>query len=306
VQSHIVSNKVFGIISSIGGKTMRELVIGIKGAGEMASGVAHCLYQANFSRIVMMETAAPLAIRRLVSFSSAIHSGETSVESVGGVRAENRSDVRSAWAKNKIPIIADPHWVMAKQLKANVIIDAILAKKNLGTTTKEAEMVIALGPGFVAGKDAHVVIETNRGHNLGRLIFSGGAEKNTGIPGVIGGYSTERVLRAPVAGLFIAKKKICDIVQAGECIGTVKDQSVRAEIGGVIRGLINDGSPVSKGLKIGDIDPRGQTDYCFSISDKARAIGGAVLTSIMMQYNCPTFGIHQEADRPVLEYTQCA
>jgi xanthine dehydrogenase accessory factor len=280
---------------------MQELVIGIKGAGEMASAVAHCLYRANFSRIFMMETAAPLAIRRLVCFSSAIHSGEIDVESVVGVRAGNVFDVRNAWAENKIPIIVDPHWAMSRQLKANVIIDAILAKKNLGTHTDEAEMVIALGPGFVAGKDAHVVIETNRGHNLGRLIFSGPAARNTGIPGVIGGYSIERVLRAPAVGRFIAKKKICDIVQAGECIGTVKDQPVRAEIGGVIRGLIKDGSPVSKGLKIGDIDPRGQTEYCDTISDKARAIGGAVLTSIMMQYNCATFGIHQE-----LEYTQCA
>jgi xanthine dehydrogenase accessory factor len=167
---------------------MQELVIGIKGAGEMASAVAHCLYRANFSRIFMMETAAPLAIRRLVCFSSAIHSGEIDVESVVGVRAGNVFDVRNAWAENKIPIIVDPHWAMSRQLKANVIIDAILAKKNLGTHTDEAEMVIALGPGFVAGKDAHVVIETNRGHNLGRLIFSGPAARNTGIPGVIGGF----------------------------------------------------------------------------------------------------------------------
>lgn len=264
-------------------------MIGIKGAGEMASGIAYCLYRANFSRLFMMETNAPLAIRRLVSFSSAIHSGEITVESVSGVRAENISDVRSAWAENKIPIIVDPHWVMVEQLEPNVVIDAILAKKNLGTTTKEAEMVIALGPGFVAGKDAHVVIETNRGHNLGRLLLSGSAAKDTGIPGSICGYSTERVLRAPIAGQFIAEKKICDIVQPGECIGKVKDQSVKAEIGGVIRGIIKNGSLVNKGLKIGDIDPRGQTEYCSSISDKARAIGGAVLTSIMMQYNNLTF-----------------
>ena len=275
---------------------MQELVIGIKGAGEMASAVAHCLHRANFPLIFMMETAAPLAIRRLVSFSSAVHSGDISVESVTGVRAGNSIDVRRAWSENEIPIIVDPHWVMIKQLKPNVVIDAILAKKNLGTTTEEAEMVVALGPGFVAGKDAHVVIETNRGHNLGQLIFSGSAAKNTGIPGEIGGYSTERVLRAPIAGHFIAEKKIGDIVESGECIGTVQDHSVKAEIGGVIRGLINDGSLVSKGLKIGDIDPRGQTDYCFSISDKARAIGGAVLTSVMMKFNCSTFRNNQKCE----------
>jgi xanthine dehydrogenase accessory factor len=194
---------------------------------------------------------------------------------------------------------------MVNKLKANVVIDAILAKKNLGTHINEAEMVIALGPGFVAGKDAHVVIETNRGHNLGRLIFSGPAAQNTGIPGVIGGYSIERVLRAPAAGRFVAKKRICDIVQAGDCIGTVQGQSVKAEIGGVIRGLIKDGSPVSRGLKIGDIDPRGQTGYCNTISDKARAIGGAVLTAIMMQFGRYPLNAHQEGGRHPVEYTQC-
>ncbi len=252
----------------------------------MASAIAHCLFQANLSQIFMMETNVPLTVRRFVSFSSAVHSEKITIESVSGVRTENSIDIRSAWANNTIPVIVDPHWEMVKQLRPNVIIDAILAKKNLGTTTKEAELVVALGPGFVAGKDAHVVIETNRGHHLGRLIFSGPAAENTGIPGVIGGYSVERVLRAPIAGSFVAEKKIGDIVQPGERVGTVKNQPVKVEIGGILRGLIKNGTLVSKGLKIGDIDPRGKTEYCFSISDKARAIGGAVLTSIMMQYNC--------------------
>lgn len=292
--------------STIGGKALQELMIGIKGGGEMASAVAHSLHRANFPQIFMMETATPQAIRRIVSFSSAIHSGEITVESVTGVRAENSIDVRRAWSENKIPVIVDPHWVMIQQLRPNVVIDAILAKRNLGTTTEEAEMVVALGPGFVADKDAHVVIETNRGHNLGRLIFSGSAAENTGIPGIIGGYSTERVLRAPMAGHFIAEKEIGDIVESGACIGTVHNQLVKAEIGGVIRGLINDGSLVSKGLKIGDIDPRGQTEYCFSISDKARAIGGAVLTSVMMRFNRSAFRNDQNVNRSIFKCPEFA
>lgn len=285
---------------------MQELVIAIKGAGEMASAVAHCLFRANFSRIFMMETTSPLAIRRRVSFSSAIHSEEITIEGVNGIRAENISDIQSAWTHSKIPIIADPHWLMIKQLRPKVVIDAILAKKNLGTIAEDAELVVALGPGFLAGQDAHVVIETNRGHNLGRLIFSGPADKDTGIPGVIDGYSTERVLRAPIAGRFIAKKQIGDRIQPNECVGMVGDQSVRAEIAGVLRGIIRNGSAVHQGLKIGDIDPRGQIEFCYSISDKARAIGGAVLTSIMMQLNSSNCMAHYEADNYIQANFQCA
>lgn len=285
---------------------MRNLVIAIKGAGEMASAIAHCLYRANFSQIFMMETASPLAIRRRVSFSSAIHSKEITIEGVNGIRAENISDIQSAWAHSKIPIIADPHWLMIKKLRPKVVIDAILAKKNLGTFAEDAELVVALGPGFLAGQDAHIVIETNRGHDLGRLIFSGSADKDTGIPGVIDGYSTERVLRAPIAGRFVAKKQIGDRVQPNECVGMVGDQSVRAEIAGVLRGIIRNGSTVHQGLKIGDIDPRGRIEFCHSISDKARAIGGAVLTSIMMQFNNSNCRIHYEAENYIQANFQCA
>lgn len=285
---------------------MSDLVIGIKGAGEMASAVAHCLFRANFSQLFMMETAEPLAIRRLVSFSSAVHSGQITIEGANGVRAKSIADARTAWAENKIPIFVDPHWLMVERLKPNVVIDAILAKRNLGTTIKEAALVVALGPGFIAGQDAHVVVETNRGHDLGRLIFTGSAAQDTGIPGVIGGYSTERVLRAPTVGRFVAEKHIGDMVQTGECVGMVGDQSVEAGIDGVLRGLIANGSSVTRGLKIGDIDPRGQIENCSSISDKARAIGGAVLTSIMMQFNNSNGNTHKQADIHNLEYPRRA
>ncbi len=285
---------------------MQDLVIAIKGAGEMASAIAHCLFRANFLRTFMMETASPLAIRRRVSFSSAIHSKEITIEGVNGIRAENISDMQSAWTHRAIPIVADPRWLMIKQLRPKVVIDAIVAKKNLGTAAEDAELVVALGPGFVAGQDAHVVIETNRGHNLGRLIFSGPADKDTGIPGVLGGYSSERVLRAPIAGRFVAKRHIGDRVQPNECVGMVGDQSVRAEIAGVLRGIIRNGTTVQRGLKIGDIDPRGQIEFCYTISDKARAIAGAVLTSIMMQFNRSNCRTQDETDKYIQANFQCA
>jgi xanthine dehydrogenase accessory factor len=165
------------------------------------------------------------------------------------------------------------------------VIDAILAKKNLGTTPKDADLVIALGPGFIAGEDAHILVETNRGHNLGELIFSGPTADNTGIPGEIEGYSKERVLRSPVGGLFKREKKIGDYVSAGDAVGVVENQAVRTEIGGVIRGLIMSGTHVHKGLKIGDVDPRARIEFCHTLSDKARAIGGAVLMAVLMRYN---------------------
>jgi xanthine dehydrogenase accessory factor len=166
-----------------------------------------------------------------------------------------------------------------------VLVDAILAKRNLGTGLHEAELVIALGPGFIAGQDAHRVIETNRGHDLGRIITGGAAEPNTGIPGAIGGFTEERVLRAPREGTFIASRAIGDLVKSGETVGTVDGQGVIAKIDGVLRGLIRDDQHVVSGLKLGDIDPRCEVRFCYTISDKARAIAGSVLEAIMRKYN---------------------
>ena len=264
---------------------LNELVIGVKGAGEMASAVAWRLYQARIRTIFMMETPDPLAVRREVSFCEAVHDGKQTVEGVTAVRAEDVKQVPDIWQGGNIAVISDPDWHTVSQINPDVVIDAILAKKNLGTALHEADLVVALGPGFSAGRDAHLVIETNRGHDLGRIITSGAAEPNTGVPGSIGGYARERVLRAPVEGLFAATRGIGDLVKSGEIIGTVDGQAVTAQIDGVLRGLIREGISVRKGLKLGDIDPRAEVRFCYTISDKSRAIAGSVLEAILRKYN---------------------
>jgi xanthine dehydrogenase accessory factor len=184
-------------------------------------------------------------------------------------------------------VIADPGWKTTDKIKPDIMIDATIAKKNLGTTMYEAPLVIGLGPGFEAGRDVHMVIETNRGHNLGRVIVSGPAEKNTGIPGSINGFTWERVLRAPAEGPFNSNLHIGVTVKAGDVIGSVYKKNVTAEISGVLRGLIKPGTMVKKGLKIGDIDPRDDMEYCYTISDKSRAVGGGVLEAVLRRFNNP-------------------
>lgn len=260
---------------------LNELTICIKGAGEMASAVAWRLYMANLRKIYMLETPRPLAVRRRVSFCEAVYDGTQEVEHVRAVLGSTVSDVEKCWRNGEIAVLVDPAWQTKSQLRTDVVVDAILAKKNLGTTVDEARLVIGLGPGFSAGEDAHLVVETQRGHDLGRIITSGVAAPNTGIPGSIGGYTEERVLRAPVAGRFQTKRTIGDRVDQGDVVGRVEGDTVRAGISGILRGLIRPDSDVRQGLKIGDIDPRSERDYCFTISDKARAIGGSVLEAIL-------------------------
>jgi xanthine dehydrogenase accessory factor len=265
--------------------SLSEIVIAIKGAGEMASGVAWRLYMANFKKILMLETAYPVAVRREVSFCEALHDASQIVEGVTAVAAVTVEDIHTAWAQSKIAVAADPQWLLLKTVRPAVVVDAILAKKNLGTRLKDAGLVIGLGPGFNAGKDVHLVIETNRGHDLGRIITAGFAEPNSGEPGAIAGFTSERVLRSPAEGHFKTGKAIGDLVTAGEIIGSVAGQSVSSKIDGVIRGLIRPQTKVTKGLKIGDVDPRGQRQYCNTISEKARAIAGSVLEVILRKHN---------------------
>jgi len=262
-----------------------ELIVAIKGAGEMASAVAWRIYMSNIRRILMLETASPQAVRREVSFCEAVLDGCQTVEGVEACRTDNDTDIREAWRQKKIAVVVDPEWKMLDRFEPHVVIDAILAKKNLGTHMDEAPLVIGLGPGFVAGQDVHFVIETNRGHNLGRIMASGSAAPNTGVPGAIGGYTEERVLRAPCDGEFKARCAIGDRVKKGDTVATVAADAVQAKIDGVLRGLIRSSSHVSLGLKLGDIDPRGDVDYCHTISDKARAISGSVLEVILRVYN---------------------
>ena len=251
----------------------------------MASAVAWRLYMANLHRIFMLEIGNPLAVRREVSFSEAVHDGQKDVEGVKAVLVKDVDGVHTCWEKNAIAVLVDPQWQSLKHLSVNVSVDAILAKRNLGTYKSEAELVIGLGPGFTAGQDVHYVIETNRGHNLGRIITSGAAEPNTGIPGSIQGYAEERVLRAPGDGLFNTQKQIGDSVDKDDILGSVAELKIKAGIDGIVRGLIRSGSNVKKGLKLGDIDPRGEKSYCYSISDKARAVAGSVLEGILRHYN---------------------
>jgi len=249
----------------------------------MATGVAHRLFHSGFL-VCLTEIPEPLAVRREVSFCEAIHEGEKTVEDVKAKRVEDEAAIQQAWAEGLISILVDPQCRVRRKLNPDVIIDAILAKTNTGTRISDAPLIIGLGPGFRAGEDVHLVVETNRGHNLGRVIERGAAEPNTGVPGDIGGYTWERVLRAPCAGRFMGWKKIGDRVEKGEIVAKVETLPLHSEISGVLRGLLRDGARVEKDMKVGDVDPRAMREHCYTISDKARAIGGGVLEAILRRY----------------------
>ena len=266
-------------------KKISELIVLIRGAGEMASGVAQRLYQSHF-RICMVEVSQPLAVRRGVSFSEAVFEGEKEVEGIRAKLITEPEEAEEVWRKRQIPVFIDPEAKRARDfLKPDVLIDAILAKKNLGTQIKDAPLVIGLGPGFTAGKDVHIVIETNRGHSLGKMILNGTAEPDTGIPGEIGGFSIERVLRTMKKGVFRPQMSIGDKVHRGSVVAVVDDFPVIAQISGLVRGLLREGAEVKKGMKVGDIDPRGERNLCFTVSEKARGIAGGVLEAILYWYN---------------------
>jgi xanthine dehydrogenase accessory factor len=257
----------------------------VKGAGEMASAIAWRLYMANLRRICMLDLENPLCVRRRVSYCTALEDGAAVVEGVPARAARTREEIESAWATREIAVVCTDHWSRIGGILPDVVIDAILAKRNTGTRKDDARLVIALGPGFEAGRDCHLVIETNRGHNLGRILVSGSAEPNTGIPGEIAGHTDERVLRAPANGAFRTDRQIGDAMRKDEVVGHVAGEPVIARLNGVLRGLLRPGTVVVRGLKLGDIDPRGRREYCDSISDKARAIAGAALEGVMRQYN---------------------
>ncbi len=266
-------------------ETIKNLIIAVKGGGDMATGVAWRLFQSNFKNLFIMEIENPKAVRRQVSFCEAIYDDKIIVEGVTAKRIYQPKDIEAAWENNKIPVLVDHEWETIKTIRPHVVIDAIIAKKNLGTNLTEANLVIGLGPGFEAGKDVHMVIETNRGHDLGRVILNGSPEPNTGIPGNTGGYTYERVLRAPCTGVFHSDLNIGDMVKKGQTIGFVNNTPVKAQIEGILRGQIRHETMVKGKTKIGDIDPRGDILSCSTISEKARAIGGSVLEAILRTYN---------------------
>ena len=256
----------------------------IKGAGDLASGIAIRLYRSKI-KVIMTDLQKPTAIRRTVCFSQAIINGETKVEDVKAVFADNAKSAIKILNDGFIPVLADENGDCIKELKPDIVVDAILAKYNTGTRITNAPVVIAVGPGFTAGVDCHAVIESKRGHYLGRVILEGSAADNTGVPGNIGGYTTERIIRAVKDGNFVTNAQIGDIVTAGQIVAFVDDEPVRCSIGGVLRGILPDNTPVFKGMKSGDVDPRGNIEHCYTVSDKALSIGGGVLEAIFRLYN---------------------
>ncbi len=266
---------------------LANLNICIKGAGDLATGVALRLFRSGMTKIVMLEVVAPLAVRRSVAFSEAVYLGEKIVEGLPAVRVDELDHVRAAWRAGRIPVMVDPDWTIIDEMPFHVVVDAVIAKHNLGTRLKDASLVIGLGPGFSAGQDVHRVVETNRGHGLGKVIRHGQAQANTGIPGAVMGYTRQRVLRAPQAGVFNTHLDIGDLVPKHHVIGQIQGVNINAQLGGVIRGLLRDGTSVERGTKLGDIDPRSDASLCNTVSDKARALGGGVLEAILEKYLVP-------------------
>lgn len=264
---------------------MKNDIVIVRGGGDIATGTIQKLHRSGY-RVLVLEIDKPTTIRLTVSVSSCIFENEYKIEDFYAVKCNNLDEVENAWNHNKVPVVIDPEGKYIKKIKPKFLVDAVLAKKNIGFTEMEAFGKVALGPGFEAGVDADIVVETNRGHDLGRLIFSGFAEKNTGSPGSICGYTNERVIYSEFEGKIKHEKKIGDFVKTGETIATIDGNEVKSKITGVLRGLIYDGFYVEKGLKIADVDPRKEeVENCFTISDKARAIGGNVLESLLILEN---------------------
>ena len=277
---------------------LKSITICIKGAGDLATGVAIRLHASGFTHILMLETEAPLAVRRKVSFSEAIYFQEKTVEGVFAKRVDHPDEVEAAWEAGAIPVMVDPGWQILEMAVFDVVVDAIVAKRNLGSRLTDAPLVIGLGPGFTVGVDVHCVVETQRGHYLGRVMHSGQAIANTGIPGAIAGFDVERVLKAPVAGIFTTDLDIGDMVSTGQSVGQVAGVPVTARIDGLLRGLLRSGTQVSQKTKLGDIDPR--TDphtgmsSCDVVSDKARALGGSVLEAILATFLAQNTRTHSQ------------
>lgn len=258
-----------------------QLII-VRGAGDISTGTIHRLWSAGY-RVLVLEIAHPSAIRRNVALSEAIYEKTAQVEDAVAVRIESYEEAEAVWERNQIPMLVDADGEYIEKLKPDVVVDAILAKKNMGTRIDMAPLTIALGPGFTAGRDVHYVIETKRGHNLGRVIKEGEAAPNSGVPGIIGGYGKERVMHAAAEGTLHIIRDITSRVEAGEKLAEIQTASgavvpVCTEIAGIVRGMIREGYPVTEGFKIADVDPRiEELKNCFTISDKARCIAGSVL-----------------------------
>lgn len=257
----------------------------IKGGGEVASGITYRLHLSHI-RVCLTEVATPLAVSRGTTFSEAVFDG---VKTIMGVRAElvpaRQEEIYHVWQQGNIPIMIDPEASIKEKIKPDVLVDAIMAKRKTDTKITDVPLIIGVGPGFYAGRDVHIVVESNHSHNLGRVILEGEAEKNTGIPVTIGGLAKERVVWSPQAGIFTSNREIGDSVVAGEVIGQVGDRPLEAPIGGMLRGLIRSGVRVTKGSKLIEVDHVHDRAICNFITDKMRAIGDGVLRAIMLKFS---------------------
>lgn len=262
-----------------------DKIIIVRGGGDIASGTINRLHNMGF-KVLVLEIPNPNFIRRKVCYGEAVYEGEFTLENAVSKFAHNLEEIYSIWEEGKIPVYIDPDMKILQEIHPDALVDGILAKKNLGMSKDLAPITIALGPGFEAGKDADAVIETNRGHNLGRIIYEGRASENTGIPGIINGYGRERVIYAPASGILKIVHDIGSVVKKDEIIAYIDNKPVYASLTGLIRGMIRKGSFVKEGLKISDIDPReDQLKNCWTISDKARTISGGTAEALFFLLN---------------------
>ncbi len=265
---------------------LNERRILIRGAGDLASAVGWRLRMCGFP-VLMTEVERPLAVRRRVAFCEAVWDGSAEVEGVRAVRIDGPEQAGAAWTRGEIPVLVDPELDRLEEIGPSVLVDATLAKKNLGIRMDMAPLVVGVGPGFCAGRDVHMAVESKRGHNLGRVLTEGEPSPDTGVPGVIAGYARERVLRSPADGVFQARVALGDPVSPGQAVAEVAGVPLRCEISGLVRGLIRPGQPVSRGMKVGDVDPRGDPSYLDTVSDKGLAVAGGVLEAVCRVFNRP-------------------
>lgn len=259
------------------------MLVLIRGGGDLASGVAVRLHHSGFD-VLITELPKPLVVRRTVSFAEAVSEGSKEVEGITAVLIQSPGDVKDTVRAGHIPVLVDPDLASLNEVRPDVVVDARMRKKPPTEGKEVATLVVGLGPGFIAGENCHAVVETNRGHNLGRVIWVGPPQEDTGIPGEVLGFALERVLWAPEDGKLVSGAQIGDEVKNGTVIALVGSQAVLAPFDGVLRGLIKPGSQVTEGMKIGDVDPRNDPAICSLVSDKSRAVGGGVLEAILA---CP-------------------
>jgi len=263
---------------------LKDIKILLKGGGDLATGIGYRLNRAGF-KLLVIEKPEPTAIRRTVSFASAIYQDNIEIEGVKAMKINSPRELKLSWSKNKVPVTTTDQTALLTSFQPDIIIDGRMLKESTDQTIDEASLVIGIGPGFKINQNCNLAVETNRGHHLGRVIYEGSTAKNTGSPGNVNGYTDERVIHAPEAGIFQSDYQIGQKIKSGAIIGKINNKPLKAEIDGVIRGLLKPGIKITAGTKLADIDPRSKKDYCYYISDKALAIAGGVLEAIFYWYN---------------------